>query len=269
MRLRGNTGNDNLVIISVIINLLLCSGCQAQYNLATNEEEHLFFGTVKEVKLGRSLAQKVEERYKPCKDAKLQERVGKIGQSLAAVCDRADLTYSFTVLEDEQVNAFALPGGYVYVNKGLIEKTGSDDEIAGVLGHELGHIVARHSMKRLQAALGYNLLSILALAATKDARFKRGTDLAFGQIMLGYSREDEFLADKLAVKYTKKAGYQPQAVLSFLEKLKQIEKESSLKPLMPDYIRTHPYVPERIAAVKQEIYGKMDFSDYINRQQKE
>ena len=256
-----------LWVFSSVIIFSVFSQCQAEYNLATKEEEHLLFNVAREVRLGRSLAQKVEQKYKSCKDSKIQERVQIIGHKLASVCERKDITYSFTVLEHKRVNAFALPGGYVYVNTGLIEKADSDDEIAGVLAHEIGHIVARHSIKQMQAALGYNLISILALAATKDLRFKRGTDLAFGQIMLGYSREDELLADGLAVKYTKKAGYEPKAVVSFLEKLKQIEKDSPLRPLMPGYIRTHPYLPERIAAVKQEIYGKMDFNDYINKQQ--
>lgn len=257
--------SSRIYIFSLAMGLFLSSECAAEYNLATKKEEYLFFSTAREVKLGRSLAQKVEERYEVCKDAEMQKRVEEIGQSLASVCDRKDITYFFTVLEREEANAFALPGGYIYVNKGLIEKTDSDDEIAGTLAHEMGHIVARHSMKRLQAALGYSLLSILALAATKDARFKRGADLAFGQIMLGYSREDEFLADQLAVKYVRKSGYNPEAIITFLEKLKQIEKEAPRKPLVVNYLRTHPYLPERIAAAKQAIYGKMDFNDYINR----
>ncbi len=245
--------------------IFLFSECSAEYNLGTKEEEHLLFSTVREVKLGRSLARRIEKKFELCKDARVQERVEQIGQRLVSVCDRKDITYCFTVLEDEKVNAFALPGGYVYVNKGVLEKADSDDEVAGVLAHEIGHIVARHSMKRLQAALGYNLISILALVATKDPRFKRGTDFAFAQIMLGYSREDEFLADRLSVKYVQKSGYNPEAIISFLEKLKQIEKEAPLRPLVVSYARAHPYLPERIGAVKQEVYGKMDFNDYINK----
>ena len=254
-----------LWVFSLIMSLFLFSECSAEYNLATKKEERIFFSTASEVKLGRSLAKKVEKRFKTCKDAQIQERVDKIGQKLATVCGRKDITYRFTALEGDKVNAFALPGGYVYVNRGVVEKADSDDEIAAVLAHEIGHIAARHSIKRLQASLGYNLLSILALAATKDVRFKRGADLAFNQIMLGYSREDEFLADRLAVKYVQKSGYDPEAVITFLEKLKQIQKELPLRPLIANYARTHPYLPERIAAAKQEVFGKMDFNDYINR----
>ena len=254
-----------LFTVLIAMGLPLLSECKAEYNLATREEELILFSTASEVKLGRSLARKIENKFKVCKDIQLQERVEKIGQRLVSICDRKDITYCFTVLESEKVNAFALPGGYVYVNEGLIEKTDSDDEIAAVLAHEIGHIVARHSIKRLQASLGYNLLSILALVATKDARFKRGSDFAFYQIMLGYSREDELLADRLAVKYVQRAGYNPEAIIVFLEKLRQIEKEAPLRPLMPGYVRTHPYLPARLAAVKQEVYGRMDFNDYINR----
>lgn len=245
--------------------LVLSSKCNAEYNLATKEQEYLLFNTASEVRLGRSLAQKVEKKFKISKDTALQERIQRIGRDIALVCDRRDITYFFTVLESEKVNAFALPGGYIYVSKGLIEKTDSDDEIAGVLAHEIGHIVARHSIKRLQASLGYNLISVLAVAATKDARFKRGLDSAFTQIMLGYSREDELLADRLAIKYTRKAKYNPEAVISFLEKLIRIEKEAPIRPLVAGYARTHPYLPERIGVAKQELYGKIDFNDYINR----
>lgn len=255
-----------LIFFALIISVLAPFEASAEYNLATKKEEHVFFSTASEVRLGRSLAEKIEEKFKICKDVKLQERIDRIGQQLVSVCGRKDITYSFIVLKEKEVNAFALPGGYVYVNKGAIEKTDSDDEVAAILAHEVAHITARHSIKRLQASIGYNILSMLALAATKDARFKRGADLAFSQIMLGYSREDEFLADRLAVKYVEEAGYDPEAVIIFMEKLKRIQKEMPLKPLMPSFVRTHPYLPERIAAAKQELFGKMDFNDYINRE---
>ena len=258
-------------ILSFCLALYLLSSLSyhsaAEYNLATKQQEHLLFSTAHEVKLGRSLARKIDQKFKISKDSKMQKRVEEVGKRLVEVCGRKDLSYSFTVLQNENPNAFALPGGYIYINEGLLEKTDSDDEIAAVLAHEIGHIVSRHSIKRLQASLGYNLVSLLALAATKDLHFKRGSDLAFSQIMLGYSREDELLADRLAVKYVQKSGYRPEAIISFLKKLKQIKKETPLQPLIPSYARTHPFLPERIGVVKQEIYGKIEFKDYINRQQ--
>ncbi len=258
------TAKFKICVFLLAITFGLSAQGNAEYNLATKKQEHLLFGTAREVQLGRSTAQRVEKEFAISNDAQLQARVEQIGQKLAAVCDRKDIIYCFRVLETEEVNAFSLPGGYVYVNKGLIEKTASDDELAGVLAHKIGHIVARHSIKRLQASLGYNLLSILAVVATKDPRFKKGTDLAFSQLMLGYAREDELLADQLAIKYLRKAGYNPEAVVTFLKKLQQIEKERPLRPLISSFARTHPYISQRIGATKQEIYGQMDFSDYIN-----
>ncbi len=253
-------------ILFLAVSCFLSSLARAEYNLATEKEEFLLYSTAREVGLGRSLAASIEKRFKICKDAEMQERLDKIGEKLALVCDRQDISYSFTVLQEDEVNAFALPGGYVYVNRALLEKTESDDEVAAAVAHEIGHIVARHSIKRLQAALGYNLLSILTAATTRDPRFTNGVNLAFNQVMLGYSREDEFLADKLSVKYMEKAGYNPQAVIRLLNRLRQIEKEKPLKPLVSSMVRTHPYLPERIAAARQEIYGKMDFQDYINKE---
>ena len=254
-----------VILTCAIIIVFFQVSCAAEYNLATKQQERLFYSSAREVNLGRSIAQQIEHNYKVCKDQKLQERISKIGQRLVSVCERKDISYFFTVLDNQRFNAFALPGGYVYIDKGLIEKTDCDDEIAAILAHEIGHIVARHSIKRLQAALGYNLLSVLAVAAVKDPRFKSGADAAFSQIMLGYAREDEMLADCLAVKYLKEAGYNPEAVVTLLEKLKQLDKQAPLRPLIFRYARTHPYLSERISAAKQELYGKIDFNDYLNR----
>lgn len=249
--------------------LVLCffysQNADAEYNLATKKEEIIFFSTAREVKLGNSIAQKVERKFKLAQDAKSQERLEKIGQEIVAVCDRKDIVYCFRLIKAKEVNAFSLPGGYVYVNSGLMDQASSDDELAGVLAHEIGHIVARHSVKRLQNSLGYSLLSILAIATTKDMRVKRGLDLAFMQLMMGYSREDEFLADELSIKYLEKAGYDSGAVITFLKKLQEIEEKKPRRPLVPSIVRTHPYLPERIAASKEQVYGKMDFTDYINK----
>ncbi|MGE5197715.1 MAG: Maf family nucleotide pyrophosphatase, partial [Deltaproteobacteria bacterium] len=137
--------------------LLFCvilTGCSTEYNVVTGKEETFYYSTEREVQIGKSVSKEVEKQYKLAEDPLLQERVRVIGNKISAVCDRKDIDYTFKVLDDKEVNAVSLPGGFVYVNKGLMERVDNDDELAAVLAHEVGHLVARHSIKRLQATMG-------------------------------------------------------------------------------------------------------------------
>lgn len=244
---------------------LSVSGCSTEYNIVTGEQESYYYSTEKEVKMGRSMAKQVEKEYKAAEDPLMQHRVEVIGRKIAAVSDRKDIDYHFMVLDEEDVNAVSLPGGYIYVNKGLVEKVDNDDELAGVLAHEVGHIVARHSVKKLQALQGYSILRILVAAAPQSGEVGSASDAAFTELLLGYSREDELLADQLGARYAKLAGYDPYAMLTFLKKLQEINKRAPLQP--KSYFKTHPYVPDRVRVVKQELGEGVDFEDYINIEQ--
>ena len=255
-----------LPITFYLLPITLLGACATEYNLATKQEERFFYSTDKEVKMGESIARAVEKEYELVDDPLIQKRVEDIGKKIVSVCDRKEIRYSFKVIEDEEVNAFALPGGFVYINSGLVKKVESDDELACILGHEVGHIVARHSIKKLQAMMGYNFLRLLMIAAPQPGKIITGADLAFVQIMLGYSREDELLADQLGARYAQRAGYDPQAMISFLKKLREISRRRPLRPA--PYAKTHPYIPDRIRVVKQEIGLPLTFDDYINIEQR-
>lgn len=249
----------------ILLFCLLLSGCATEYNVVTGQEETFYYSTDKEVQIGDSIARQVEEEYKLVDDPLVQKRVEDIGQKIVSISDRKDIDYHFKVLDDEEVNAVSLPGGFVYVNKGLMDKIATDDELAGVLGHEVGHIVARHSIKKLQAIMGYSVLRILTATMPQTAQVGNAADVAFTQILLGYSREDELLADQLATRYAKLAGYNPRGMIDFLVRLQDINRRKPLKP--KSYFKTHPYVPDRIRVVKQELGEKIDFDDYINIEQ--
>lgn len=256
---------------------LLGAGCAVtSYNLATQRQETSFISDEREIRMGAAVARQAEEEMPPVEDAVLQERVRTIGDRLAAVCDRREILYHFAALQDPKgaqepvVNAFSLPGGYVYVQQGLLTIAQTDDELAAVLAHEIGHVAARHAMKRLQSSLGAGLTQLLALGAARDARFQRGLQLAMGQVFLAYAREDELEADRLSVKYLRAAGFKPEAIVAVLEKLRQAHRREPPRAMgarlvRPDYAMTHPYVADRLRVVKQALYGRADFVDYINR----
>jgi len=240
----------------------LFSGCSTEYNIVTGKEETYFYSTEREVTLGKSISREVEKEYKLAEDPLLRKRVEDIGKKIVSVCDRKDIDYHFKVLDDDEVNAVSLPGGYVYVNKGLVDKVTNDDELAGVVAHEIGHIVARHSIKKLQALMGYNIARMLTIAVPSSQEVGVTADAAFVQLLLGYARDDELLADQLGVRYLKLAGYNPRGMIDFLIKLQQIDRRKPAKEI--NYFKTHPYVPDRVRVVKEELGEQMNFTDYIN-----
>jgi len=256
----------NGALIFILLIMSVVSGCATrEYNTATGKEDIIFVDTQKEVDMGKSIAEGIEKskEIKLDPDPLMTERVNEVGQRIASVSDRKEVKYTFRVIDKDDVNAFALPGGYVFIFKGLVDKVSKDDELAAVIAHEIAHVVARHSIKRLQGGVGYNILQIL-MAVTGAGRSDAGRiDAAFGQLIMSYSREDEALADKLAVKYLKEAGYDPWAVVSLLKKLQESDKAEPIRPYTS--YRSHPYVADRIRMVKKELSGEVDFNDYMNK----
>ena len=245
-----------LILLSFCVSMFSL-GCATIYNPATEKKEIIFIDTVQEVAIGENVNKDVLKKYKIFRDEKTQKYVQGIGQRVAAASDRQDLKYHFTVLDTEELNAFALPGGNIYINKGLVGKL-DEDEIACVLAHEVGHVAAKHSVKRMQGQIGYQLLMAIALYEInkKDERLTKtvaqGATTVFGLILLGYSREDELLADKLAIKYAHKSGYNPRGMVTSLKKLKQYSKEKTTwRPLV--ILRSHPYLEDRIRQAEAEV----------------
>jgi len=237
------------------------AGCATEYNLATQKEESLMYGTDKEVAIGDSLAQQVEHQYKIVSDVDENARAERILDRLVAVTDRQDVQYYIRIIDEDTVNAVSLPGGYIYVFKGLLEKTKTDDQLAGVVAHEMGHITARHAIKRLQAAYGFTLLQVASIAS-QDIDVVAGVNTMLASVFYGYSRQDEFESDRLAVKYMQKAGYNPQGMTEVLGILRKEQEKAPRQQV--NYFRTHPYLPARVAVVNETINGKIGFQDYLN-----
>ncbi|PIQ82715.1 MAG: peptidase M48 Ste24p [Candidatus Omnitrophica bacterium CG11_big_fil_rev_8_21_14_0_20_64_10] len=191
-------------------------------------------------------------------------RVQRIGARLAAVSDRKDLDYQFGVVQEKTLNAFALPGGTIYVHSGLLEKA-TDEELTAVLAHEVGHVAARHAAKHLQADLGFALLLHVASAAADAGPDSiRVANSVYGLIRNGYSREDELEADRLAIRYTRRAGSPPEGLLSFFEKMLEEHPEGPLAQAA-SWRSSHPLTSERIEKAKTEI-GRLEATDATGKE---
>lgn len=225
------------------------SGCATVVNPATGKKEFVMIGTREEVSIGNQVATEIETNFNLSKDEALIERANRIGMRIVKVSDRQDIKYHFRVLENKDANALSTPGGYVYVNSGLMQRA-SDDELAAVMAHEIGHIAARHSVMAMQSNMATSLIAALVFSNVKtEKEVRQGAAVALNLVMLGYSREDEFEADKLGVKYAYRAGFDPYGMANFLEKLQRENKENPLdKGLV--YLKSHPLYSERIAKAR-------------------
>ena len=250
----------------VAYSLWLLSGCvTSEYNVGTRTQDLMFFSSEREIAMGRNIHRKIAEDFKLSQNPGDLERIERITQRLVEVIDREELSYYFYLIEEDdrgknEINAFSLPGGYCYIFKGLFDLL-DDDELAFVLAHEIAHIVSRHHMKRLQAAMGYNLVLVASTQANAEPGFTQGVSFALAQMMVAYSREDELNADELAVKYAQAAGFDPTSGISLLEKI-YAEEKKKIRPL--SYFRTHPYRSQRIRGIKEKLHLPLAVDDYIN-----
>jgi beta-barrel assembly-enhancing protease len=241
--------------------LCLMAGCTTEYNLATQRQERMLYNSDKEESIGDAVAAQVEKKYTIVADISVNERVQAIFDKIVAVCDRQEFVYQVKVIDEDVMNAVSLPGGHVFIFRAIVDKADNDDQIASVLAHEIGHITARHGMKRLEASYGALALQV-ASVAQGSARVASGTNLALASLFTEFSQHDEFEADKLGIKYMKKAGYNPDEMANFFRKLQEAQDKEPIRP--HSYWRTHPFIPQRIAAINAEIKGELEFRDYLN-----
>ncbi len=212
-----------------------------------------------EVRLGQELHKQLQKEQRIVQDRPLADYVQRLGEQLARVSKRPHLEYRFFIIEDPTVNAFALPGGYVYVHTGLLATVESESELASVLGHEIGHIVARHGLKNLKRAQRYQfLIGLLNLgigAVGGESRAARigqtASELLAAGLFTRHSREAEREADFLGLHTMYAAGYDPRGMLSMFEKLDRLSRQNP--DLLGFVFRTHPPVSERLRNTQAEI----------------
>ena len=229
-----------LVSGSLLVALLL-GGCASN---PTGGANFVLMSENRELEIGKEEHEKLMKSSQVYQDARLQAYVDQIGKKLAAISHRPDLEYHFTIIDSPDINAFALPGGYVYVNRGLIDYLTTEAQLAAVLGHEIGHITARHSVRQNAAAKTSTALSVVAVLATGVSSLGETASLFGGALISGYGREMELEADGLGAEYLVKAGYDANAMVEVIEVLKSQEdfmkKNSNKAPAYHGLFASHP-----------------------------
>jgi len=243
--------------ITILFTLIvLIAGCATTG--PGGERSLIIIDTATEIQMGAETDVGIRQEYPEVDDPALSAYIAGVGARVAAHSDRTDVQYSFTVLESEVVNAFAAPGGYVYITTGLLALAGDEAEMACVLAHETGHVVGRHSVRSIQTTMGIALAAELLLGDRGEA-WGQLAGVGAGLFMMRNSREHEFQADQFAVKYSVAAGYDPAGSVRFFEKL--MAMHGSGPGGVAGWLSTHPPTDERITRAQQEI-GRYDMTGH-------
>ncbi|MAO40468.1 MAG: peptidase M48 [Pseudohongiella sp.] len=243
-------GKTKIAILVVLLAAASLQGCAI--NPATGQGNLVLMTENRELEIGKEEHEKVLASMRVMEDEALNAYVTEVGQRVAATSHRPDLEYTFTVIDSPEINAFALPGGYVYINRGLLLYLKSEDELAAVLAHEIGHITARHAIQQQArgrlASTAATVGGVVAAVATGSGYI--GSELAqIGSIwaaagVSGFGRENELEADSLGAEYLRNAGYNPRAMIDVLSVLKNQEdfnvRVAQRQPTYHGLFTTHP-----------------------------
>jgi predicted Zn-dependent protease len=272
------------IVLSVAAALALATACTRVVNPATGQTEFTAMSPTQELQVGKQQHPQILQQFGGAyQDPELQAYVTRIGSQLAAVSELPQLAFTFTLLNSDVVNAFALPGGYVYITRGLLALADNEAELAGVMAHEIGHVTARHSAQRHSrgvvaqsgVAIGSVLAGILGGGVAADLVQQAG-GVSAQAYLAGYSRDQEFQADELGVRYLARAGYDPTAMASFLGKLEQndaLARKLAGREDGPDpassWFATHPRTPDRVLRAAEQAgaatagAGRIDRDRYL------
>ncbi|MEZ4934154.1 MAG: M48 family metalloprotease [Saprospiraceae bacterium] len=236
-----------LVVIGMAYIFLLIS---CAINPVTGKKEFMLMSVSQEKALGASYDPQVVSQFGVYEDAKLQAFITEKGKKMAAIGHRPELDYQFKVVDSPVVNAFAVPGGYVYFTRGIMAHFNNEAEFAGVLGHEIGHVTARHSAKQYSQQMLAQLGFVVGMVASE--KFRQYSDLASVGLQLmfmKFSRNHESQSDKLGVEYSTKIGYDAHEMANFFKTIERIQDQSGAS--IPTMLSTHPDPGDRYSRVHQ------------------
>lgn len=231
-----------LMVILLPVGLVAVPAAPASAALISTEDE---------IEIGRQAAAEIEGEFGVVNDPVLNQYVSNIGLRVAAVSERRELPWTFRILNESDVNAISLPGGFIYVTRGMLSFLRSKDELAFVLSHEIGHVAKRHHVQIIERNFFSSI--VVSLLFGRDATTAQIANFARFMMTRGFSREAEFEADRVGVLYAHRARFHAAAGLGFMERLRAAEGRdpSSFEVLF----RTHPALADRIVRVRQHLRG--------------
>jgi len=206
------------LLIPFLLTMVVAGGIAGcAMNPVSGTPDLVFMSESSEINIGSENDAKIRGKYGVYDSPALQTYVQQVGQKLAAQSHRPGLTYHFTVLDSPEVNAFALPGGYVYITRGILAYLNSEAELAAVLGHEIGHVTARHGVRQYTAATATGFVGAIIGVATGIGATQDLFNNVFGNAILsGYGRDHELESDRLGAEYLARTGYDPQAMIKVI-----------------------------------------------------
>lgn len=267
--MREPASSARLLTITAIILVWVSIVTACAVNPVTGKRQLMLISTGQEASLGAESDAGIVATYGLYADEDLSSYIAAMGERMARHSHRPGLDWSFKVLDSPVINAFAVPGGYVYVTRGILPYLGSEAELAGILGHEIGHITARHSVQRLsQAQLAQLGLGIGSAVSEKFRRYSAIAEAGVGLLMLGFSRENEREADRLGVEYATTQGWAAGELANFFATLERMHPKTGGG--LPDWFSTHPAPEKRVETVRQlaeEWRGKVEHASLeVNRE---
>ncbi|MCH9024180.1 MAG: M48 family metalloprotease [candidate division Zixibacteria bacterium] len=249
------------ILLLIIVSLYFCSCATTGPG---GKKSLIIIPTSQEVAIGSGMAEEVSKTEVTLPDSVWQNYLNEVGQRIVRVSDRKDIEYHFTVIESDQINAFAAPGGFVYFYTGLLREMNSEAEMAAVMAHEISHVVARHGIKRVQSAMGVQLAYALVFGGDDaGAAVNAGIGLGMGLLFADYSRGAEREADQYGIHYMIKAGYDPAGAVDMFETLGRLGGERSGN-VFEKLVSSHPETQERIANAKSQISKQQPLPKHLS-----
>jgi predicted Zn-dependent protease len=215
------------------------------------QKSFVIISTSEEVAMGQQMDTELKTQEKLLADSVWQEYLAGIGRRIVAVSDRQDLDYHFNVIESDQINAFAAPGGFLYFYTGILREIDNEAQVAAVMAHEISHVVARHGIKKLQTVLGVSVLLQIALGDAGQVT-QQAVGVVLGLAINGYGRSMELEADRYGVEYMTRAGYDPRGAVEMFGKLAELSGGGQ-QNVFEKLSSTHPETTERIAKINEQI----------------
>jgi predicted Zn-dependent protease len=236
-----------LTIVSLATALLAVAACKTSINPVTGRRQVVLMSEADERQIDAQIAPQIEGREGLVRDPELVAYVDGIGQNLAAHSPRQDVIYTFQIIESEAPNAFALPGGHIYISRGLLTVANSEAELANVLGHEIGHVAARHAAQQDAHAKTLGLSTVLGDILSGGAEEQPDSERISGSFVARYARNQEREADRIGQKLAEDTGVDPSGMARFLRKLQNLDKLTRGFSTPQTYLSTHPALEERVA----------------------